>query len=108
MCHRVGKSDTVWFAWNAAKTDKPSWVFNGSHGLMITKTRAQAIATAMVQRKVQRGHIDMRLLDWLRSEGEATAAKACYLYPAAGSYYAHPSGCGPHNFRDDAGGRPSG
>ena len=108
MCHRVGKGDIIWFGWNAAKTDKPSWVYNGSHGLAITKKGAQSIANAMVHRKVERGHIDLRLLDWLRAEGEATAAKACYLYPAVGSYYAHPSGCDPKNFGEDQGGRPSG
>ena len=91
LCHRLGKGDIIWFGWCATGgKKKPSWPTQGSHGLCVTKPGALAIRMAMEEGKVKRGHIDLRLLDWLRLPGEARRAKACYLYPSVGSYFQHP------------------
>ena len=54
----------------------------------------------MEEGKVGRGHIDLVLLDWLRRDGVAEAAKACYVYPSLGGYFEHQSDCDPKNFGD--------
>ena len=58
---------------------------------MMTKKGAASVAQAMAVGKVVRGHIDLRLLDWLRAEGEATKAGACFIWPSVGSYFVRPS-----------------
>ena len=57
---------------------------------------------------VERGHIDIMLRDWLRRDGVADEAQACYVYPAVGSYFEHASDCDPANFGSEGQTRPAG
>ena len=110
FAHRQGCGQLIWFGWCPHEGGRhgKSWPWKGSHGLMLTKKGAASVAQAMAAGKVVRGHIDLVLLDWLRTEGEATNAGACFIYPSIGSYFAHPSGCDPKGFGEAQGGRPSG
>ena len=107
FAHRSGVGDLIWTGWNCG-TNYPSWLYNGSHGIMVSRAGAQSIARAMEEGKIERGHIDLVLLDWLRQDGVADEAKACYVYPAVGSYYEHPSECDPANFGGENQTRPAG
>ena len=93
FAHRQGCGELIWFGWCPHEGGKhgKAWPWKGSHGLMMTKKGAASVAQAMAVGKVVRGHIDLRLLEWLRSEGEATKAGACFIWPSVGSYFVHPS-----------------
>ena len=107
--HRDNMGDIFWFGWcSEASGAAPTWPCQASHGLMVTKSGASAIALAMEAGVVERGHIDLKLMQWLRKEGVATAAKAGYITPSVGAFYAHPSECDPKHFGKDKGGRPHG
>ena len=53
---------------------------------MVSRDGAVTIGRAMEEGKVDRGHIDIMLRNWLREDGEAEKAKACYVYPSVGGY----------------------
>ena len=107
MCHRAGMGDLIWVTYCPSKA-KPSRIGHGSACILVTKHGMQAVHKAATETgKLARGHIDLELQRWLRSSGEAKAARACYLYPPIGSYTEHASGCDPTNFGGDKT-RPSG
>ena len=107
MCHRQKMGDLIWYGW-ASQTALPSWLSHGSTAIGLTKKGAREISAAMDEGRVERGHIDLVLLSWLQTPGEAAAAQACYIYPSVGAFFEHPSGCDPHNFGEAQGGRPAG
>ena len=108
FCSRQSMGEIIWFGWCAPAKTKPTWLWKGSHGIMLTKRGAAHIMLAIADGRVQRGHIDLVLLQWLRSEEEAIKAGASYTWPMIGSYYGHASGCDPATFGEAQGGRPSG
>ena len=109
FCHRQQMGHIIWFGWcSASNGTHPSWPVQASHGLMVSKTGALAIAAAMHTQKVIPGYIDLILLWWLRKDGEAQRVQASYLYPSVGAFGAHPSECDPVKFGADQGGRPDG
>ena len=108
-CHRENMGDLIWFGWCSHDNGTAaSWLSKGSTGIMINRRGAQTVAQAMEENKIQRGHIDLELLKWLRSPNEAKLARASYIYPSVGSFFQHPSGCDPKNFGEEQGGRPAG
>ena len=109
LCHRNKMGDIIWFGWECHGTgNKPTWLWKGSHGLMLTKRGAHHIEVGMRTGQIERDHIDLALAWWLRRPTVAARAGACYIYPPMGAYFAHPSGCDPKNFGADKGGRPHG
>ena len=109
FCNRNRMGDIIWFGWNPNKNGKKkTWLWNGSHGLMLTKLGAHHIEIGMNTNAIEREHIDLALAWWLRRPGNAARVQACYICPALGSYFAHPSECDPKNFGEEAGGRPDG
>ena len=108
LAHRREKGNIVWLGWNG-RSDGPSWLSNGSTAIAVSREGAQTIKEAFDAGKMPREHIDIMLRNWLGTEGEAYRSRACYIYPAVGSYYEHPSECDPKNFgegkRNQRGGR---
>ena len=107
FAHRSGVGDFIWMGWNCSK-DHPSWLSNGSQAICVSRAGADSLATAMEVGMVARGHIDIMLRDWLRRDGVADEAQACYVYPAVGSYFEHASECDPANFGGEGQTRPAG
>ena len=108
-CHRENMGNLVWFGWcSQSNGSAPTWLCHGATGVALTRQGAAAVSAAMESGKVQRGHIDLELLRWLRAPGEAKMAKASYIFPSVGSYFQHPSGCDPRKFGEKQGGRPAG
>ena len=66
-----------------------------------------AINSAVDRKVLKRGHIDLKLQEWLMTGDEAERARACYVYPPIGSYTEHASECDPSQFGGDKT-RPSG
>ena len=106
MCHREGWGDLIWASWNPSKS-KPTRLGYGTQCLLATRFGFKAIWDAKQRGVLMRGHIDMKLKEWLRLPGESELARACYLYPPIGSYTEHASGCDPVRFGGDKT-RPSG
>ena len=108
MCNRRRCGDIIWFGWECHAGDKPTWLWKGSHGIMLSKRGAHHIECAMRSGAIARDHIDLALVWWLRRPMIAEKAGACYIYPPLGAYFEHASGCDPKNFGEDKGGRPDG
>ena len=105
VAHRHRMGNIVWVGWCPYK--KPSQLGKGSHLLMLSREGFKAVAGAMMDNHIKRGHIDLVLKHWLQTDGTAQRVGACYTYPQMGGYHAHASGCDPKNFGEDKGGRPS-
>ena len=108
LCDRHKCGDIIWFGWECHAGEKPTWLWKGSHGIMLSKRGAAKIEVAMRSEAIERDHIDLALAWWLRRPHIAEKAGACYIYPPLGAYYHHASGCDPKNFGEDKGGRPDG
>lgn len=72
---------------------------------MITKAGFMAFEKAATSGLCPRGHIDNKLLKWLKEK--AQDAQACYIYPPLGSFVEHASGCDPGQYGGNKT-RPSG
>ena len=105
---RQNQGEIIWFGWDGSNQQARSWPTKGSHGLMVTQHGANTIKVGMRDNRIYRDHIDLTLLQYLRKPLNAFNAKACYLWPAVGSYFRHPSECDPFQFGADKGGRPAG
>ena len=97
LAHRNGMGNIVWLGWNG-RNDSPTWLSNGSTAIAVSKKGGEVIKEAFDAGKVPRGHIDLKLAEWLRRGEEAYRARACWIYPAVGSYYEHESECDPKQF----------
>ena len=96
MCHREGWGDFIWVSWVPVK-NKTTRIGHGSALILLTRFGMEAIAHAKRRGLLERGHIDLKLQQWLQETGEAERCRACYLYPPIGSYTEHESGCDPKN-----------
>ena len=109
---RQGMGELLWTSWcsdakkEAGKTKGKTKLCHGSTCILMTKMGFAQLNAAVQAGKVKRGHIDLALLWWLRSEADKVGAS--YLYPSSGSYTEHASACDPKNFGEQAGGRKSG
>ena len=100
MCHREGCGDLIWASWVPVKR-KTTRIGHGSAMILMTRNGFRSISWGHHWGQLKRGHIDLMLQDWLRLDGVAERAKACYLYPPIGSYTEHASECDPKNFGGD-------
>ena len=89
--HRVGRGNFVWLAWEGAKTSR-SMPSHGTTLVAFTRCFAAAFLDHLQHTKTVH-HLDLMLLEWLKHEHNQVQHRACFLYPACGSYLAHQSGC---------------
>ena len=100
MCNRMNVGDLVWMSWVPVRNETTR-IGHGSQAILMMTAGFAIIQRAMEEQNISRGHIDLKLQEWLRIEGEAEGAQACYLYPPIGSYTQHASECDPKNFGGD-------
>ena len=100
MCSRWSMGDLIWMSWCPVK-NKTTRIGHGSQAILMTAAGFASIQRALHEIQIYRGHIDLKLQEWLRAEGEAERAHACCLYPPIGSYTEHASECDPVNFGGD-------
>ena len=81
----------MWLAWEGAHTSRtmPS---HGTTLVAFTRAFAAAFLEHLNQTK-EVHHLDLMLLEWLKTEDHQVQHRACFLYPACGSYLTHVSGC---------------
>ena len=106
MCSRYDMGDLIWMSWVPQRA-KPTRIGHGSQAILMTAAGFESVRRAHEEKKLERGHIDLKLQKWLLMPGEAARAHACYLYPPIGSYTEHASECDPKQF-GGAKTRPSG
>jgi hypothetical protein len=114
FAHRMGMGQIVWTSWvpkgkktrNKQGGGGKTTLSSGSTCIMMTRLGFAALKTAVQAGTIQRDHIDLSLVRWLRQE--ASQVGACYLFPASGSYTERASGSDPHNAGGAQRGRKSG
>ena len=89
--HRIGRGNFVWLAWEGANTSR-SMPSHGTTLVAFTRSFAAAFLEHLNQTK-EVHHLDLMLLEWLKTGHNQVQHRACFLYPACGSYLKHVSGC---------------
>ena len=107
LCSREGMGNIIWVSWVPKKKRRVSYIGHGSALILLTKDGMRAVKAAMERKVLKKGHIDLKLLEWLNTGDEAKRAMACWLYPPIGSFTEHESGCDAKNFGEGKT-RPSG
>ena len=90
QAQRVGRGNLVWLAWEA-NNERRTMPSHGS--TLIALTAAFAASFLEHLQEVAPDHLDLVLLRWLRKDDAFVRERACFLYPACGSYVPHVSGC---------------
>ena len=108
ICNRAAKAglgNIVWLAWEPA-TSKRGFRQQPVHGTTLvafTQQGAQAFKEHLSRQEPQ--HLDVILAHWLIEPGVSDTVKASFLYPTAGSYVCHVSGCEKNLVRESSFGK---
>lgn len=105
ICNKAAKlnlGNIVWLAWEPA-TSRRGRKQVPCHGTtLLGMTRHGAFEFSQHLKTEAAAHLDVILSRWLLSPGIADSVGASYLFPTAGSYVCHLSGCEPNLVRESS------
>ena len=99
LCDRHKCGDIIWFGWECHAGEKPTWLWKGSHGIMLSKRGAAKIEIAMRSEAIERDHIDLALVLVVKKAPDRREGRSLLHLSAAGRVLPSCQRMRPEKFR---------